>query len=170
MGVRLEWVVGIAIVAIVSGVMVLKPKSMMSSGKEANKEIQFTDTTLLEVDVDGVLVRSYNQYGVRINGILTVENLLYHTKTIESLVAKSGRLEGDMLYLDGDIVLQEKAGYRFETQRASYDKKNEILSILTPFVAHRAPNSMSGDTLEYDMQKKEAFGTTIKSIVYTTEK
>lgn len=170
MGLRLEWVVSVVLVVIVSGVMLLKLTSTSADNMVSAKELEFTDTTLIEVDTTSIQSHSYSTYGVRENGILTVDNLVYHTDTIESLLAKKGRMEGDMLYLDGDVDLQEKEGYRYETQHASYDQKNEILTILSPFRARRGKNSMVGDTLRYDMRKKEAFGTTINSVVYTTEK
>jgi lipopolysaccharide export system protein LptA len=170
MGLRLEWVVSVALVVIVSGVMLLKLTSTSADNTVSAKELEFTDTTLIDVDTTSIQSHSYGTYGVRENGILTVDNLVYHTDTIESLLAKKGRMEGDMLYLDGDVDLQEKEGYRYETQHASYDQKNEILTILSPFRARRGKNSMVGDTLRYDMRKKEAFGTTINSVVYTTEK
>ena len=170
MGLRLEWILAVVLVVIVSGVMLLKLSSTSAGNTISAKELEFTDTTLIEVDTTSIQAHSYSTYGVRENGVLILDNLVYHTDTIESLLAKKGRLEGDMLYLDGDVVLQEKEGYRYETQHASYDQKNEILNILSPFTAHRGKNSMLGDTLRYDMRKKEAFGTTINSVVYTSEK
>lgn len=170
MGLRLEFVLTVAIVGIVSGVMMLNLSSTSGKNKTFTKELEFTDTTLIEVDTQKMQGRSYSTYGVRDNGILTLDNLVYHTDTIESLLAKKGRFEGDMLYLDGDVVLQEKDGYRYETQHATYDQKTEILNIIAPFTAYRGKNSMRGDTLRYDTRKKEAFGTAIDSVIYTSEK
>lgn len=170
MGIRLEWVLAVTIVGIVSGVLMLKLSSTSDKNKTFTKELEFTDTTLIEVNTQKMQRRSYSTYGVRDNGILTLDNLVYHTDTIESLLANKGRFEGDMLYLDGDVVLQEKDGYTYETQHAIYDQKAEILNIIAPFTAHRDKNIMRGNTLRYDTRKKEAFGTTIDSVVYTSEK
>jgi hypothetical protein len=167
---RLELVLTVATAGIVLGVMMLKVSSTSDSATVSTKELQFTDTTLTEVDTDTMQGRSYSTYGVRDKGILTLDNLVYRTDTIEFLLAKKGRLEGDMLYLDGDVVLQEKDGYKYETQHASYHQKTEILNIISPFTAQRAKNSMQGDKLQYDMRKKEAFGTKIDSVVYTSKK
>lgn len=170
MGLRLEFVLTVAIVGIVSSVLMFKLSSTSSKNKAFTKELEFTNTTLIEVDTRKVLGRSYGTYGVRENGILTVDNLKYHTDTIESLLSKKGRFEGDMLYLDGDVVMQEKDGYTYETQHATYNQKTEILNIIAPFTALRDKNRMRGNTLRYDTRKKEAFGTTIDSVVYTSEK
>jgi len=75
-----------------------------------------------------------------------------------------------MLYLNGDVVMREKEGYTYETQQAKYNRKTEILNITAPFTALRDKNIMHGNTLQYNMREKEALGTTIDSVIYTSEK
>ncbi len=133
MGIKLEWVLIVAIIGIVSGVLLLKLNSTSGKNNVFTKELDFTNTTLIEVDTQKVLGKSYSTYGVRDSGILTLDNLRYHTDNIESLLANKGRFEGDMLYLDGDVVMREKEGYTYETQQAKYNRKTEILNITCTF-------------------------------------
>jgi len=170
MGLKLELVLTVVIVGIISGSLMLKLHDTSVEGKAFTKELAFTNTTLIEVDTDKMQGRAYGTYGTLEKGALTLDNLVYHTDTIESLLANKGRYEGDILYLDGDIVMQEKDGYTYETQHATYNQKTEILNITAPFTAVWNKNSIKGDTLRYDTRKKEAFGTAIDSVFYTSEK
>ena len=86
------------------------------------------------------------------------------------MIAKKGKYIKEVLYLDGDVVMQEKNGYTYNTQHANYNQKTEILNITAPFTGVRGQNVMKGETLRYDTVKKEAFGTKVDAILYTTEK
>ena len=99
-----------------------------------------------------------------------MENLVYSTDTIDELVAEQGKFKGEILYLDGSVVLKEKDGYIYKTEHANYDQKTEILNITAPFTAKRDKNIIKGNTLRYDTRKKETSGTKIDSVLYTTEK
>lgn len=170
MGLKLEFVLIVAIVGILAGSLLLRLSRTETKTEVFNKEMEFTNTTLIEVNTHKVLSNSYGTYGVRNQGVLTLKNLEYSTDTIESLVAKRGRFKGDILYLDGSVVLSEKDGYTYKTEHANYNQKTDILNITASFVGIRDKNIIKGNTLRYDTRKKEAFGTKIDSVLYTTEK
>jgi len=170
MGLRLEFVLVVAIVGIFTGSLLLKLSKTNTKTEAFTKELEFTDTTLIEVDTQKVLSNSYGTYGVRDRGVFTLNDLVYSTDTIESLVAKKGKFKGEILYLDGAVVLKEKGGYTYKTEHANYSQKTDILNITAPFVGVRDKNIMKGNTLRYDTRKKEAFGTKIDSVLYTTKK
>jgi len=170
MGLKLEFVLIVAIVGILAGSLLLKLTRTDTKTEAFTKEMEFTNTTLIEVDTRKVISNSYGTYGVRDKGIFTLKNLIYSTDTIESLVAKQGRFKGEILYLDGSVVLKEKEGYTYKTEHANYNQKTDILNITAPFVGIRDKNIIKGNTLRYDTRKKEAFGTKIDSVLYTTEK
>jgi len=170
MGLRLEFVLVVAIVGILTGSLLLKLSKTNTKTEAFTKELEFTDTTLIEVDTQKVLSNSYGTYGVRDRGVFTLNDLVYSTDTIESLVAKKGKFKGEILYLDGAVVLKEKGGYTYKTEHANYSQKTDILNITAPFVGVRDKNIIKGNTLRYDTRKKEAFGTKIDSVLYTTKK
>ncbi len=170
MGIKLEYILTIAIIGIISGALMLKLQDAPVESKSFTKELEFTDTTLTEVDTDTMNSRIYSTYGVRDKGVLKVENIRYFDEDIESLSADKGKLEGDILQLDGHVVLQEKSGYTYETEHAVYNKKSEILNITAPFTGIRGQNTIRGTSMEYDARKKKATGQTVDTVFYTPDK
>lgn len=170
MGIKLEFVLIIAIIGIISGALMLKIRNTPAPIKVFTKEVEFTNTTLIEVDTDNMKSRAYVTYGARDKGVLTLENIVYLGDNIESISANKARYEGDILHLDGDVVMQEKGGYKYETQHAIYNKETEILNITSPFTGVRGQNFIQGKSLEYDMRKKKATGTTVGTVFYTPDK
>ena len=170
MGLKLETVIIVVIVAILSGTLMVKFTHISSNGKLFTKELEFTDTTLTEVDTVTMQGRAFGTYGIRDAGILTLHDIKYHTNTIESLRAKKGTYKGDTLYLDGNITVNQKEGFDYSAQHAVYNKKTKILDITSDFTGVMNKNMIQGHTLRYDTQKKEAFGKRIEAVVYTTEK
>ena len=170
MGLRLEVVLSVIIVGIITMAVMLK---LNSSGVELNtmmKELEFTDTTFTEVNTEQMKGHVYSTYGTRSQGALSLENLEYNSETISELTAQKGTYKGDILYLYGDVVLQEKDGYTYRTQQANYNQETEILFITAPFVSTRGKNIIKGKTLKYNTRIKKASGTKIDSVLYTTEK
>ena len=170
MGLKIEWVLLVAIVVIVGGSFTIKLNDNANKHKSFTKELEFTYTTFTEVDTKKLQARAYGTSGMRDDGVLTINELVYQTETIESLVAKRGTYMGSVVYLEGDVVMDDTDGYTYETQQAEYNQETEILNITAPFVARREGNSIKGDTLTYDTRKKEVYGTIIDAIVYTVEK
>jgi len=170
MGLKLETLIIVIIVAILSSALMVKFTHKPSDRKLFTKEFEFTDTTFTEVDTATMQGRAFGTYGMRDAGVLTLHNLRYHTNNIESLRAKKGTYKGDKLYLDGNITVNQKEGFDYSAEHAIYDKKTKILDITSAFTGVMNRNIIHGYTLRYDMQKKEAFGKNIDAIVYTTEK
>ncbi len=160
----------VVIAAIVSVTLMVKFTHKTTDRKPFTKEMEFTDTTLIEVDTITMKGRSFGTYGIRDAGVLTLHNLKYHTKNIELLRAKKGTYKGDKLYLDGNITVNQKEGYDYSAEHAIYDKKTKILNITSAFTGIMDKNIIHGYTLRYDTQKKEAFGKRINAVVYTAEK
>ena len=170
MGIRLEFVVVAAVIGIISASFLLELSDTPVPSRTDTKEAEFTDTTLIEVDTEHMRNRIYAVYGVVDKGVLTLDGTVYQDGENQAIYANKGRLEGDMLYLDGDVVLHEKSGYRYETQHAIYNKKTQILNITAPFVGVKEKNVIKGESLEYDMRKQKAYGTTVGTVFYTPDK
>jgi|AGBJ01.1.fsa_nt_gi hypothetical protein len=170
MGIRLEFVLITVVIGIISGSLMLKLRDTPVSTETFTKEAEFTDTTLIEVDTEDMRNKIYGTYGVIDKGVLKLHNLVYQGNNIEYISANEGTLEGDMLYMDGDVVIQEEGGYKYETQHALYNSATEILKITAPFIGVKDKNIIKGKSLEYDTRQKKATGTTVGTIFYTPEK
>ena len=170
MGIKLEFVLIIAIIGIMAGSLMLKLRNTPVPTQVSTKEIEFINTTLIEVDTENMKSRAYATHGVRDQGVLTLDNIVYLGDHIESLSANKARLKGDFLHLDGDVVLQEKDGYKYETQNAIYNKKTGILNITSHFTGVRGQNFVQGESMAYDTHKKKATGTTVGTVFYTPDK
>ena len=170
MGLKLETLITVVIIAILSVTLMVRFTHKSSNGERFTKELEFTDTTLTEVDTTIMQGRAFGSYGIRDAGVLTLHNIEYHTKNIELLRAKKGMYKGDKIYLDGNITLNQKEGFDYSAEHAVYDKKTKMLDITSEFSAIMDGNTIHGYTLHYDVQKKEAFGKWIDAVVYTTEK
>ena len=158
------------IIMIISVSLLVELKSTLKKRKVFTKDLEFTHTTFIEVDTQKMQGWAFGTFGVRDKGVLTLDNIVFHTDNIDSLIAKKGKYIKEVLYLDGDVVMQETDGYTYKTQHANYNLKTEILNITSPFTGVRDQNVMKGKTLRYDTVKKEAFGTKVDATVYTIEK
>ena len=170
MAIKLEYVLIITIIGIITGSLMLKIRNAPVQTKVFTKEVEFTDTILIEVDTENMKSRAYTTHGVRDQGVLTLDDIVYLGDTIESLSANKARLKGDFLHLDGEVVLQERGGYKYETQHAIYNKKTGILNITSPFTGVRGQNIVQGESMEYNTREKKATGTTVGTVFYTPDK
>jgi hypothetical protein len=134
------------------------------------KELEFTKTVFMEVDTNKTQGVLFATYGVRDAGVLTVNNLRYHTDSIELLSARKGTYKGDKIYLDYNITANQKEGFDYKTEHAIYDQKSEILNITSPFKAVMNKSVIYGNSLFYDIKKREVFGTDIDAVLYMKEK
>ena len=170
MGLKLEFLLVLFVVGILTMAMTVKIKNSQAVNQTQTVELEFTDTTSIEVDTNKTLSVTYGTYGIRDAGVLKMDNLRYHTDNIKLLRAKKGTLKGDEIYLDGDVVLNKEKGADYYTDHAVYNKKTGILLVTSPFKAIMDKNIMHGDTLRYDTKNKKAFATEVNAVVYTTEK
>jgi len=170
MGLKLETLIVISIIAILSLTFVVKITYNASDKKTFTKELEFTDTTFIEVDTNKTKGIAFGTYGIRNAGVLTVDNLRYHTSNIELLTANQGIYKNDKMYLDNNITVHQKEGFDYSAEHAVYDQKTEILNITSPFTAVMNKNIMHGNSLRYDTRSKEAFATSVDAVVYTAEK
>ena len=170
MGIRLEIILSLAIMGIVLGSLTVKLNNTAKGNEIFTKELEFTNTTFTEVDTIKMHSTAYSTYGIRDNAILTLDNFVYSTETISSLVADKARYKGDIIYLDGDVMMTERDGHTYGTQHANYNQKTEIINITAQFVGLRGKNIYKGATLWYNTRSKEAFATMINAVVYTAEK
>ncbi len=170
MGLKLEFILIFLVGVILSVALTVKISNESVLKKMPTTELEFTDTTFTEVDTNKTIGVSYGTYGVRDKGILTVENFRYHSDSIRLLRSKTAVYKGDKVYLDHDVVFNQKEGSNYYTEHAVYDKKQKILDVTAPFKAVMGKNIIHGDTLRYWTQRKKAYATNVDAVVYTKEK
>ena len=170
MGIKLEYILIILISIIIYFAMTVKLENSTSLHKNDNKELEFTNTTFIEVDKKKMRAKAYGTYGVRQNGIFTLDDVEYSTNKIKQLLANKGVYKNNILYLDGNVSLKQKNGFRYTTQHANYNQKSEVLYITSPFIAHINKNIVHGDTLVYYTLKEEANATNIDAVIYPSKK
>jgi len=170
MGIRLEYVLILTLLVTIGVTTMVKLTNTTRNELVSTKELEFSDTTFIEVDREQMQARSFSTNGVRDAGVLRLKNLTYHTNNIELLLANDGTYNADTLYLDGNVSLQEKEGFLYTTEHAKYNQKTEILDITSAFTAKMNQNIIKGKTLHYNALKKEVNATKIDAIIYTTEK
>lgn len=170
MGLKLEIVLIVMIIMIISTATMVTLTNTDAPKNGSHKEMEFKDTTFIEVDVDKMLAKAYSSHGIREHSILTLKELKYQTHNIENLVADKATYHSDILTLDGNVSMHQKEGFEYTTSHARYNQKTEILEINAPFVAKMEQNIIRGNSMRYDAVKKEAQGTAIDAVVYTVEK
>ncbi len=170
MGLKLEFLLIVFVMAILAMAMTVKISNSNAVAKKQTVELEFTDTTTIEVDTNKTLSVTYGTYGIRDAGVLKIDNLQYYTDGIKLLRAKKGTLKGNKLYLDYNVILNKEKGSDYYTEHAIYNKKTGILLVTSPFKAIMDKNIMHGATLRYDTKQKKVFATKVNAVVYTAEK
>ncbi len=170
MGIKLELFLVVLIAVLLSLAYKIKLSDDVSAKNSSRKEMEFTKMTFTEVDTEKLISTSYGSYGVREGGILKIKDLVYHTDSIEQLLADEGRYAGEKVYLDGNVRMKQKEGFNYKAEHAVYDKKTEILTITSKFTAVMARNIVHGNTARYDTRKKILTAKEVDAVVYTAEK
>ncbi|GEM_PF-488998 len=165
MGVRLEIIQIIAIVVIVAIVMNINLKSTATASTSPSRELAFTDTTLIEVTTKQREGIAHAAYGTRDNGILTLKQITYHNAQESRMRAKIGVFQGESIYLEGNVSLSQREGLSFTTEQAVYYKKDQRIEVITPFVAHYRNNTLTGASMQYDMQKEQIDAQKVKAVI-----
>jgi len=170
MGLKLEMILIVLIVAVLSVALTVKIQNSRAVVKRSTIEVEFTYTTFTEVDTNKTQGVAFGTYGIRDAGILTVNNLKYHTDSIRELRAKKGTYKGNKIYLDHNITVNQKEGFDYTAEHAIYDQKTEILNITSPFIAVINKNVIHGNSLKYDTRKSKVYATDVDAVLYTKEK
>jgi len=170
MGLRLEWILIIAI--IITSILTMSTKLTQKNKHYAPvvKELEFTNTTFTEVTTlkrEGV---AFGVHGVRVGGVLAVDKLRYHNDSIKLLLADKGTYKESKIYLDGNVTVHRKEGQDYYTEHAVYDKKTEILDVTAPFVAYVDKHVIRGTSMRYFTRTKEIYATDVDAVLYTKEK
>ena len=78
MGLKLETILILGIVIILSASYIVKIGGSSSDDKAFTKELEFANTTLIEVDTTTMKGRTFTIYGVKDKDVLTLYDIKYH--------------------------------------------------------------------------------------------
>ena len=170
MGVRLEFVLSLIVISLVSVALTFKLDNSNAKKNTFTKELEIKDATLIEVNQEQILGKSFTKSIVSDNKILILKDLTYFADNIEYIQANIAKLDGYMLYLEGNIKVKEKNGYLYETEQAIFNQKSKILNITTPFYATMGENRLEGKRLLYDLKNKKLYARDIKTRFTTSKK
>lgn len=170
MGMKLEIVLAILIMLIFFFGLNFSIKNSITKENNFTKELEFKETTLIEVDKKILLGKSFTKYGVSDNKILMLKNLTYLAPKLEYIKADEAKLDGYILYLKGNIEIKEVNGYLYKTEEAIFNQKSKILNIYTPFYAKMKNNFIQGNRLLYNLKDKKLYGREIKTRFFTCTK
>ena len=170
MGLKLEFILIAFVAGLIAMALTVKISNARTKVKVQTIELEFTDTTSIEVDTKKTLSVSYGTYGVRDAGVLTIHNMQYHSSEIDMLKSDIAILKGDVIHFDHNVSVHKEAGSDYFTEHAIYNKKTGILNVTAPFKAILNENIMHGDTLRYDTRSKKANASNVDAVVFTVEK
>lgn len=170
MGIRLEYILSLFVGLVLISFFWVDIEPKTDRVKTHTKELTFMDTRFIEVDTDRILGLAHSKTGEYEKKTLTLNEITYHTDKVNLLRAEKGVYQGDMIFLEGNVTLNQKEGFDYIAQKASYNKESQILKIDSSFKAFLRDNVINGESLVYDMQKKEALGYDVDAIVYTLKK
>jgi len=170
MVIRLEAIIILLIILISTGAFMLKLKPKSLSINNISKDLEFKKTMFIEVDTEDKLDQMYAKHGIRYQETWTFDNLDYHSKDIKILKGLKGIYTEGILYLHGDVYMENTEGYRCNTQEAYYNQVMEKLYVIAPFVAKQGKNDFKGKELEYDVKNKEVFSKEVNAVFYTVKK
>jgi len=159
---RLEYVLAVLIVLTILAMNANVRANAVVSTQNV-KELEFSNTTLIEVTTQKRVGIAYAEHGIRKHGVLTLEGLVYSNDTITQLSADKARYLEKTIYLEGDVTLLHYKGLRFFTNKANFDKQKEEINITAPFTAYMGKNKIDGEKMQYNMKTEEIYATRIKA-------
>jgi len=169
MGLKLELILVSLIIITSVYMMSVKLRDHNRRYKDNGKELEFYDTTFTEVNTTGVMNVSYGVKGERIKGVLYIDRFFYTDNDIAFLKAAKAKDDGKTIYLEGKVRAKRYDGFKYQTEQAKYDKKAEIMEATAPFVAYKPPNTLTGNSMRYDVKHKELYATHVHAYIVTKD-
>ena len=170
MEIRLEAILTLSIIGVFFVSTMMKFTDNIKKNNIQNTELEFEKTTFTDVDNNMMQAKAFSIFGVQKGGVLSLENLTYHTKNIKKLSANKAIYKENILYLEGNVTLNQKEGFTYKTQNAKYNQKTQILEITSAFEASMEKNSAYGKSLQYNALKKEVDAQMITASFYMSGK
>jgi len=163
MGVRIEWILIVMVVSIVLFSYNINIKNNTISNTILQKDLEFFDTTFREVNTTSTIYKLYTRYGVLQNKQLNIKHILYSDTNINYISAKNAVIYDNIVYLENDVKIYQKDGYKYFANEVIYNKKTKVLNIPTQFKAIMSQNEIIGINLQYDSNQKTLLASQLKA-------
>ena len=123
--------------------------------------------TLHELDAFGLSTLMTGDSSVKYDDRYLVANIDYTDNSrdyLANMKANSGLYKNEEVILEGDIVYIREDGLTFQTDKAKYNKKRQVIKTDSEFSSFRANNIINGSSLKvYNGSKKmEVTDVTVK--------
>lgn len=157
----------------VSLLVFLTPQELsVSSGKEM-AQLEIEDFIVYELNKDGVKSVVSGTIGKQYAAHYEVKNVHYienKNKLGEHLYADNGKFKKDIAYLDDNVRYFREDGLSFESDKAVYNTKKEILHVPTKFVLTQNENVIYGKDLYYYSESGHITAKKIDASYYVEDK
>lgn len=167
MAIKLETVLYVSILCVIALSLSTKQENKDAVISTSKKELEFTNSTFSEVNSTNQLSQSFAKHGIQVNGVLTLNNILYGGQKLKFLKADKAVYDGNISTLYGDVVLKQENGFGYKTDKAIYDMNKQFVYIPNAFVANMNGNTMRGKELKYNIQQQNVKANNIHAILYT---
>lgn len=165
MAIKTEWVLILSIAVTLLVSFSLKFQDSMH-GAEIKKELSFKNTIFTEVDANGVRSFAKVKNGEQVNGILTMNEISFDKIDNTKIAADKALYAKDEIVLSGDVKIQQKNGFTFDTQKAIYNTRQGKITSPGKYHAALNENLMTGTNLSYDTKKQTASSQSVHATLY----
>ncbi len=140
----------IIVIALVLSIYQLKNSSKVDLKPKVLKEVEFTNSKIIEVDANSILNTTYSSILYRVKESSTMRDMRFSNSSILLLKSRKAIDRGDKVYLYDNVEFHRDIGFIYYTNEAIYYRKSEILNIDNRFKAIRGDDIFFGSKMEYD--------------------
>jgi LPS export ABC transporter protein LptC len=133
--------------------ILFKPLNIKTQNFEETPLLEMTSFILHELDTFGVTTIMSGSSALRYEDRYLVKNIDYtdnSKKYKANMLADDGLYKNNIVNLSGNIVYSRTDGLLFKTQKADYDRINNIATSTTDYVAFMGKSTLRGSFLKYD--------------------
>jgi hypothetical protein len=169
MAVKIQWVL---IFFIVITLMLSFSLRFDNNSHESGitKELNFKNTIFTEVDTNGVVSYANVKNGEQTDGVLTMHDISFDKMNDTKVVADKAIYQKDEIILSGNVKINQKNGFAFNSQKAVYNTRNGKITSKDKYNATLNGNILTGNNFSYDTKKSNATSGNIHATLYTQDK
>lgn len=128
-------------------------------------DIIFYDARFKEVDTDTLSILSFAKRGEIVSNQIYMFDVNYKSRHIQKLKSFEAHDKGKMVALSKNIDVKTQSGYRLLTQKAFFEKKDERLVVVKPFVLFSDRIDVEGKRLTYDAKRHITVAKSVQATI-----
>jgi len=151
----------------------LKPQELSHLNGKEIAQLEIEDFIVYELTKKGVESVLSGTIGRQYSAYYEVENVHYienKNRLDEHLYADRGRFEKNIAYLNDNVRYFREDGLSFESSKAIYDTKKELLHVPTSFILTQNENVVYGNELHYNTKTGKIRAQNIDASYYIEDK